>query len=412
MSKVSRAAGDNVRMRWVYVLIPFALLLMATLLHQGGDTCISQPTPYQLALPYIVVPMPNPDNNPLTEEGTALGRRLFYDPILSGNNKQSCGSCHQQEKSFTDGNDIAIGSLGKKAHRNSMALINMGWRNKFFWDGRASSLEELIHFPVTDPLEMYADTADVERRLNKDSIYKTLFNKAFGTDQITMPLASKAISQFLRTIVSYNTPFDHVIKDYMLAMQYEFAYNHKIMDDQGLLYEVFGRGNEGKYGHTAADEKMLKQISPDTAVLKVFVVCLTCHYNSFQVMCPTCPSIQLKNNGLETEGKDKGMYQLTGREEDKYRFIVPTFRNLTLTGPYMHDGRFKTLEEVIEHYNSEIQPNENLDPLLTDSDKKPKRFNLTEDEKKQLLGLIKLLTDSSIVTDPRFVAPMRNHNNQ
>ena len=115
---------------------------------------------------------------------------------------------------------------------------------------------------------------------------------------------------------------------------------------------------------------------------------------------------------MEVDGNDKGLYQQTGKEEDKYKFKVPTWRNLVFTAPYMHDGRFKTLEEVIEHYNSGIQPNKNLDPLLMDRDKKPIRLYLTDDEKRQLVGLLKLFTDSSVVTDPRFAAPMRNHNNQ
>lgn len=399
-------ANYKLHLRFIYILIPISFLLMATILGSNSeDKSEHYRDSYNSGLPYYLVPVISPKDNMPSKAGGELGRRLFYDTLLSGNKKQSCASCHRQVLSFTDGKEITIGSIGQKARRNSMALINMGFQNKFFWDGRASTLEELIHFPVTDPLEMNADTTEIETRLNKDSSYHALFCEVFGTDTITMPLVEKAISQFLRTIVSYNTSFDQVIKDYIFSMHDEFAYKHKIMDDQGLIYETFAQGNEVKYGHGEEVVKKLKEISPDTTVLKVFARCLGCHYNSTQVMCPTCPGVQYKNNGLETKGIDKGVYQITGKPEDKYRFKVPTLRNLVFTAPYMHDGRFNTLEEVVEHYNSGIQPSENLDTLLMDSHYKPIRLHLTRDEKKQLIGLLKLFTDSSIVTDPRFGAP-------
>ena len=365
-------------------------------------------TLYQYGMTEYVIRFSAPDDNPTTEQGVALGRKLFYDPILSGNQKQSCAGCHKQALAFTDGYSIAIGSDGHKAHRSSMALIDLGWHNKFFWDGRASTLESLIHFPVTDPLEMSADTLVIERRLNQDSIYRDLFYKAFETNKITMSLVSKAISQFVRTIVSYQSPFDIAFGDYRRAMQKEFQYNHRAIDNLGLAYEVFAQGNEEKYGHDVSTTNVLKQIRPDSTVLKVFTTCLDCHYNSFQIICGTCGDIQFRNNGLEIVGQDKGVYQVTGKEEDKYKFMVPTLRNLVFTAPYMHDGRFKTLEEVVEHYNSGIQPNENLDTVLMDRDKRPIRFHLTEEEKKQLVGLLKLLTDSSVVSDPRFSDPQHH----
>lgn len=360
-------------------------------------------------MPDYLLPVQEPIDNPATVEGVQLGRRLFYDSTLAGNQKQSCANCHRQALAFTDGMEISTGSFGKKARRNSMSLVNLGWQDRYFWDGKALTLEELIHFPVTDTLEMNADTLEIERRLNKDISYKPLFFKAFGDSIIRMRMVTRAISQFLRTIVSYNSPYDHIFRDYIL--------NGGVLvgDDYQILINCLGKGNEQMYGHDSALVRSIKQVSPSNKVLTVFSRCIKCHYNSLQLLCLHCRNpgikpdamVKYKNNGLETEGADKGLYTLTGKEEDKYRFKVPTFRNLVFSAPYMHDGRFKTLEEVVEHYNSGIQPNQNLDSLLKDENNKPIRFGLNKDEEAQLVGLLKLFTDSSVITEPRFAAPVK-----
>ena len=401
----------KLHIRLVYILIPFLLILMTSLSVPEGDDTKGTPktTPYDFGLPNYLMAVIVPADNPTTKEGVELGRKLFYDPILSGNKKQSCAGCHKQELAFTDSKEISIGAQGKKAHRNSMTLVNLGWQDKYFWDGKASSLEEAIHFPVMDSLEMNADTTEIKKRLNADHDYKILFSKAFGRPTADMSLISKAISQFLRTIVSYDSPFDHVFRDYIL--------NHGEVyyaSDSDLLKAGLNIGNEEKYNHDPALVKQLKEVSPSPKVLTVFSRCVICHYNSGQMVCINCVNysllsdkqkVQFRNNGLDVDGPDKGRYAVTGKEEDKYLFKAPTFRNLNLSGPYMHDGRFKTLEEVIDHYNTDIQPNENLDTLLMDQNKQPIRFNLDREEKRQLLGLLKLFADSSMITDARFSAP-------
>ena len=273
--------GNKLYSRLVYSLIPVALLFIAS--YSGNGDKVDQTTPYCDDLPSYLLPIQYPAGNPSTEEGVELGRMLFYDTILSGNQKQSCASCHRQELAFTDGREISIGSQGRKAHRNSLTLVNPGWQDRFFWDGRASSLEELIHFPVTDSLEMNADTLKIEKRLNRDKKYAALFQKAFGKTRITMPLVAKAISQFLRTIVSYRAPFDIISRDYVFNGGDSFKYKNS--DDYFLLESMFGAGNEDKYGHEASLAKRIKDISPDTTVFRVFTVCIACHYSSLEIFC-------------------------------------------------------------------------------------------------------------------------------
>jgi cytochrome c peroxidase len=231
-----------------------------------------------------------------------------------------------------------------------------------------------------------------------------------------MPLVAKAISQFLRTIVSFNSPFDLIYRDY-IAHPDEVAYINKrdkvpYIDDRQLLLNGLGHGNEYSYGHDSALARQIVAISPTGHVLTIFAKCLNCHYISFQIFCGKCDGtigsfadVQYKNNGLDISGADRGLYEQTHKDGDKYLFKVPTFRNIALTGPYMHDGRFKTLEEVVEHYNSGIEANPNLDTLLLDEHKKPLRFHMTEKEKKQLINLINLFSDSSVLTDQRYAAP-------
>lgn len=405
-------AAAKQSLKFNLILVPLVLVLMVSVSFTTGNGRLDETTPYSFNLPPKFLKIQNPVDNPPTEEGVELGRKLFYDPVLSGNHKQACSGCHQQQLSFTDGVEYSIGALGKPARRNSMALINLGWQDKYFWDGRALSLEELIHFPVTDSLEMNGDFDKIQQQLNKDKNYRALFHRAFNIDTISMLYVTKAISQFLRTIVSYNTKFDLIFQDYLFNRG-EIESKQKDIDDLQLLRNGFAPGNEEKYGHDTALVRQIKEISPSDHALQAFTVCLNCHYNSLQLFCIGCDGtippnahVQFKNNGLETEGKDKGLYQITKKEEDKYLFKVPTLRNLIFTGPYMHDGRFKTLEEIVAHYNSGLMPNQNLDTLLMDKDKKPLRFNLSKEEEKQIVQMLKLFSDSAIINDARFSAPL------
>ncbi|HHB79922.1 MAG TPA: cytochrome-c peroxidase, partial [Saprospiraceae bacterium] len=169
-----------------------------------------QPTPVTLDLPYLFPKMVIPADNPLTEEGIALGRKLFYEPMLSGNGTQSCADCHMQNSSFTDPARFSIGIDGLSGKRNAMPVINVGWMDKLFWDGRANGVEDQATFPVVDPLEMHADWDQVVEKLKAIPSYQELFRKAFKTSGITKDRTVKAIAQFERTMVSYNSKTDKV----------------------------------------------------------------------------------------------------------------------------------------------------------------------------------------------------------
>lgn len=313
-----------------------------------------------------------PADNPLTTDGIALGRMLFYETRLSGNNTMSCASCHKQEFAFSDNNTLSIGIDGIKGTRQSMSLTNLLWQKNFFWDGRAKSLEEQALDPIQNPVEMHQSLDATVSKLQATSNYPALFQKAFGTNQITAPLIAKAIAQFERTIISSGSRYDAYTKDK----------NKNPLTTQELngmnLFFTHPSPEDGKRGANCGD----------------------CHAGSLTF------ANDFHNNGLDSIFSDLGLGIVTSNSNDHGRFKTPSLRNIALTAPYMHDGRFKTLEEVLDHYNEHILPSATIDPLLSASNHvSGKSLLLTAQEKADVIAFLKTLTDNSIATNPKFSNP-------
>ncbi|MBV7530511.1 cytochrome-c peroxidase [Chitinophaga sp. sic0106] len=348
--------------------IAAAIITIALL---GSNTAIKQ-TPYVLAYPASFGNRINiPEDNPLTKEGVALGRSLFYETKLSAGNKISCSSCHLQQLAFTDGKPRSTGVDGVAGERNSMSLANLLWVRNFFWDGRMPSLEDQAIFPLTASHEMAQSMEVSAAKLKATTQYPAMFQAAFGSPEIDEKTITKALAQFERTLISADSRYDQYIN--------------------------------GTY-------------TPDSAErhgLKLFMTAPVPERNIRGANCAHChggPKFFLElfhNNGLDSIPVDAGREKHTGMLADKGRFRVPTLRNIAVTAPYMHDGRFNTLEEVLDHYSEHIQESATLSPVLrqTSNTSGSHSLRLTATEKKDIIAFLHLLTDSSFLTNPAFSNP-------
>ncbi len=330
----------------------------------------SKPTPYFLVLPKSFPQMTIPKSNPLTFEGIALGKRLFYDPLLSGNNKLACASCHQQNASFVDSNKrFSLGVTGVLGGRNSMPIFNLGYASAWFWDGRAKTLEEQVFHPITSQNEMNQDLSLLMNEISSDASYIKMYNAAFGKGEITFDKTSKAIAQFMRIIIAYpNKIFD------------TSASNRTLNASEKRGLKVFLDENKGD--------------------------CFHCHeLGNFMT------NYKFANNGLNINSiNDPGLYAVTRNPEDLGKFKTPALLNIKFTAPYMHDGRFKTLREVIEFYDNGFkfhpQTNYYLDVNLKKhfdlSTNKPTPRTWTEQDKQDLITFIEGLVDESVNTNPSY----------
>jgi cytochrome c peroxidase len=332
----------------------------------------SQPKPYPLRYPanfggrYVV-----PADNPTTVEGVYLGRMLFYERKLSAGNSISCASCHQQSLAFTDGKKFSQGFDKTLTSRNSISLANLLWVRNLFWDGRASSLEAQAIFPLTDAHEMGQPLKVSAEKLRADMNYRQLFAKAFGSDSISETNIVRAISQFERTLISADSNYDRFLS--------------------GNYQPTAGEMNGMKLFQTApVPEKGIRGAN-----------CEHCHGG-----VKTIKEL-FHNNGLDTIATDRGRENFTQEASDRGRFRVPTLRNIALTAPYMHDGRFTTLEEVLDHYNEHIRSSPTLSAFLVDISNDPhsKNLGLTTQEKKDIVSFLHMLTDSTFITNPAFSDP-------
>lgn len=317
------------------------------------------PTPYMPDIPQGFPDMIIPEDNPMTVEGVELGRRLFYDPILSADNSQSCASCHIQASSFAENRRFSLGIDGIAGDRNAMALINAGWFRELNWDGSASSLEEQAFEPVTNPIEMHNTWPDAVADILADNQYPDLFFAAFGTRDIDSTLVVKALAQFERTLISADSKWDRYLRGEVQLTQSE------------------SRGFEIFFSETGD--------------------CFHCHSTILFT------NNEFHNNGLDSVFADPGLFNVTGDPNDMGRFRTPSLRNVVFTAPYMHDGRFETLEEVIDFYSEGLQYSPTIDPLMKNVEQGGVR--LTEEEKFHLLAFIKTLTDTSFVNNPSFSNP-------
>jgi cytochrome c peroxidase len=337
----------------------------------------------ELALPTGFQPINQPLDNEMTVQGVLLGRHLFFDPILSADSTKSCGSCHGVDGYFTDNLATSPGIDGVSGVRSSMPLVDLVYsENGLFWDGRSPTLERQALLPVEDPIELHDTWDNVEAKLRRSDIYPAMFRKAFGigeTCDITRDLATKAIAQFERSIISMgNSKFDRVFYRQM-----------------GFLSDSEERGKRLFF-----DEDFAGQFLPDAE-------CFHCH------SLPIFTDNSYRNNGLTffTEDTamdldDKGRYEVTKEERDIGLFRVPSLRNVEFTAPYMHDGRFETLEEVLDHYICGIQQSPTLDVLVTNHcDPEDEILFLSERDKQDIIAFLKTLSDTTFFSNPEYQSP-------
>jgi cytochrome c peroxidase len=317
-------------------------------------------TPYPFTKPSNLPAVEIPANNPMTYEGIKLGKKLFYDPILSGNNTLSCGSCHNQENGFTDNNkQYSFGINGEIGVRNSMPLFNLVYDRHFFWDGGASDLESQVAGPITNPIEMNQDIAELLQELNSDAVYPSLFKKAFGSLPITSNMVLRAIAQFERTMISSNSKFDQYIRN-------EVAFTEA--ETRGM--NLFSDMQKGDCNH--------------------------CH-----TLGGTFTDYDFRNTGLDSVYTDQGRYIITGLASDIGKFKTPSLRNIAVTAPYMHDGRFTSLTQCVEHYNTDFHYTQNIDPVLASSVK----GRLNQNEISDIVAFLNTLTDTDFLNNPQFKKP-------
>lgn len=329
-------------------------------------------TPYTIQIPPFFPPMDIPECNPLTVEGIELGRFLFWDVRLSGDNTMSCGTCHVPEKGFSDPDQFSTGITGEVGNRQAMPLINLGWATEFFWDGRAKSLEEQVVGPVANPIEMNEDWDLLVPELQNTDIYPDMFKDAFGSPVVTKDRTAKALASFLRTLISADSKFDR-----QRIGQYSFTDSEQRGHD--LFLKEGGDPDEGQGGQWGAD-------------------CFHCHGFGVMLTTDNLPH----NNGLDSIFTDLGYGGVTGEPLMMGKFKTPTLRNVELTSPYMHDGRFTTLEEVVEHYNSGGVPSTTIDPFMKYT---TGGLQLNDQDKADMVAFLKCFTDTTFATNPAFSDP-------
>lgn len=295
------------------------------------------------------------ENNPVTEAGFLLGKKLFFDPLLSVDNTVSCNSCHQQTLAFADTplHPFSKGVEERQGTRNAPQLVNLAFMKEFFWDGGVTHLDFVPLNAIESEVEMDEEIGNVIAKLNGHAEYPALFDKAFGTREVTTPLLLHALAQFTCMMVSDQSPYDKYLR-----------------------------------GEAALSETELEGL------------------HVFEAKCQNCHAGVLftdesyRNNGIDSTFTDPGRTRITAFDGDIGKFRVPSLRNVAITKPYMHNAKFGTLEEVLDHYAGGVLPSQSLDPLLQEGGQLG--IPLTESEKQALLAFLKTLTDKEFLTDERF----------
>ncbi|MDF2437522.1 MAG: cytochrome peroxidase [Bacteroidota bacterium] len=312
-------------------------------------------------------------NNPVTVEGAALGRFLFYDPILSSDSSLSCSGCHDQKSAFSDApKDFSIGVHNGKTNRNAMPLFNLVWNRFFFLDGRVATLEDQISHPLTAKNEMNMEWDVLLKKLNASEFYSGRFNALYNKKIIDSTNVKNVIAQFLKTLISHESKFDRVQH-----------LKSKFTNDELEGFRLMNNQTRGD--------------------------CLHCHPTDGNGLLTT---LAFSNNGLDPVYDvggytDKGRGSVTGNEKDNGKFMIPSLRNIALTGPYMHDGRFKTLEEVLEFYSTGVHVCANIDTKMSMAHQKG--VKLSDQEKKQITAFLMTLTDSVFISKKEYSNPFRNN---
>lgn len=326
-------------------------------------------TPYNLVLPFRFPAMKSPDDNPMTNEGVDLGHYLFYDPILSVDSSMACARCHAPENAFADNRPISLNVSGIPTRRHSPPIQNIGWMKKIFWDGRVSTVEDQVRDAIVG--ELHINWTNTLAKLKASVLYAPKFRKAFASDDPSQDQVVKAIAQFMRSMVNGgNAEIDIKL----------FRTN-----DPNQLSAAAKRGYD------------------------IFTTergdCFHCHFSS-----PLMTDNIFHNNGLDSSATyygfvDRGLGETTGDTTDYGKFKTPSLRNITLTAPYMHDGRFATLRDVINFYSSGVHWSPTIDPMMKKVGNHG--LQLTEAEKDDLISFLETMTDTGFVNDTRFINPFK-----
>ena len=320
-----------------------------------------------------------PADNPTTDHGATLGRVLFYDKNLSQNRTIACASCHKQANGFADPLKLSKGFLGATTRRHSMSLVNARFykRGKFFWDERANTLEDQVLMPFQDAVEMGMTLQQLTDRINEQAYYKQLFINAFGSADVTSTKVSKALAQFVRSLVSISSKYDtgralvsHPVKNFS---------NFTTQENNGKKL-FFNPVSSGGFG------------------------CIGCHSSEAFIN----PVLGPTSNGIDlTSTTDKGVYEANPFSRFLGTFKVPSLKNIGVTAPYMHDGRFSTLTDVVNQYSTGVQNHVNLGIALKDSKGNPIKFNMTTRQKTELIAFLNTLTDTNLLKDVKFSDPFK-----
>ena len=296
-------------------------------------------------------PSYNLQYNPLSANRFLLGKKLFYDPVLSIDSTVSCGSCHQQFVAFANSEHrFSHGVNNQFGVRNAPALFNLAWNPEFFWDGGSHSLEMQPLGPITNPVEMADNLPNVLNKLKRSQTYPSLFRSAFGTDTITTDRLVKSLALFMAVLISDNSKYD------------------------------FYRRGEATL--TSAEMRGLNLFRAN---------CASCHKE------PMLSDYSYRNNGLDSLFvRDAGRAHITNLPQDSGKFKVPSLRNIVLTKPYMHDGRFNSLSQVLDHYTMRIKQSATLDPILVGG------IQLSNAERSDLIAFLNTLTDYRFVNNKKF----------
>jgi cytochrome c peroxidase len=324
------------------------------------------PYPFQMGAAFPIPDLPR--DNPLLAERVELGRRLFFEKRLSVNDSQACADCHAPDRVFTDARRLSRGAEGEPGTRHALPLFNLAWKRAFFWDGRAASLREQVLQPIQNPVEMHETLTNVVRKLAAD--YPALFAAAFGSPEITAQKISLALENYLLTITSFDSKFDRALRG-----------QEKLTPEEQRGFELFSTEYDPRRGQFGAD-------------------CFHCHGG------PLFQSQAFANNGLDERAADSGRAQVTRRVRDDGKFAVPSLRNVALTAPYMHDGRFQTLAEAVEHYVTGVRRSATLDPNLA---KHPNGgVPLSRADQQALVAFLNTLTDERFTNSGAVPALAKN----
>ncbi len=346
------------------LLLIWCLILLLSL--KGNK--LDDGTAYEFPLLTLFPPMPASDNMP-SKTGAELGRYLFYDTLLSSNYQFSCATCHRQEVAFSDApNRFSLGITGEPLPRNTMPLFNLAWYDALFWDGKAATIEQQVLHPVRAEEEMNLSWKEATARVRSSRFYREKFGEAFGPAPIDSSLIAKAIAQFLRTLVSQDSKYDRVLRREAIFTEQE--------------YEGFLLVNDQSMGN-----------------------CLQCHTTDSNALGTTG---EFSNNGLQAvyapeQYSDKGLGSITGLKQDLGKFKIPSLRNVALTAPYMHDGRFSTLEAVVDFYSEGLHNSYNVDSKLSSA--RTGGLCLEPEQKLQILAFLHTLTDSTFISKSSFSNP-------